>query len=128
MVVLESGRDMGTIVTFRIPLTLAIVLGMQVVVGASEFIIPIKNIQQSFKAKAKDIIKSTDGKEMIILRNKCYPILRLHDAFEMETDVKEIEDGILILVEAGDSKICLFADKILGEQQVVVKPLPPIFN
>ncbi len=127
-VVLDSKVNKGTVITFKIPLTLAIVSGMQVVVGDSELIIPIKNIQQSFKVELKDIIKNTDGKEMIILRDKCYPVIRLYEFFNIETDVTDIEDGILILVEAGDSKVCLFVDKILGEQQVVVKPLPSLFN
>lgn len=127
-IVLDSKINKGTNITFRIPLTLAIVSGMQVVVGDSELIIPIKNINQSFKAQTKDIIKNTDGKEMIIIRDKCYPIVRLYEFFSMDTETKNIEDGILILVESGDRRICLFADKILGEQQVVVKPLPTVLN
>lgn len=127
-VVLDSKQDRGTAVTFRIPLTLAIVSGMQVVVGNSELIIPIKNIQQSFKVAFKDIIYNTDGKEMIILRDKCYPVVRLHDFFNINTEVTKIDEGILILVESSENKVCLFVDKIIGEQQVVVKPLPTIFN
>lgn len=127
-VVLDSKQDRGTAVTFKIPLTLAIVSGMQVVVGDSELIIPIKNIQQSFKAQLKNVIQNTDGKEMIILRDKCYPIVRLHEFFGISTGTTAIEDGILILVEAGENKVCLFVDKIIGEQQVVVKPLPTLFN
>lgn len=127
-VVLDSKQDKGTAITFKIPLTLAIVSGMQVVVGDSELIIPIKNIQQSFKVHAKDIIHNTDGQEMIILRDKCYPVVRLHDFFNIHTEITNIDDGILILVEAGENKVCLFVDKIIGEQQVVVKPLPTIFN
>ncbi|MBP1925720.1 two-component system chemotaxis sensor kinase CheA [Sedimentibacter acidaminivorans] len=127
-VVLDSKQDKGTAITFKIPLTLAIVSGMQVVVGDSELIIPIKNIQQSFKVKSQDIIHNTDGQEMIILRDKCYPVVRLHNFFNIETNVTNIDDGILILVEAGENKVCLFVDKIIGEQQVVVKPLPTIFN
>jgi len=119
---------MGTAVTFKIPLTLAIVSGMQVVVGHSELIIPIKNIQQSFRVQLQDIINNTDGQEMIIIRDKCYPIVRLHNFFDISTEVTKIDEGILILVEGGDSKVCLFVDKIVGEQQVVVKPLPTIFN
>lgn len=123
-VVLDSKEGAGTIITFKIPLTLTIVSGMQVVVGDSEFIIPIKNIQQSFKTVEKEIIHNTDGSEMILIREKCYPIIRVSEYFNIKTNVQNIEDGILILVESGDNSICLFVDKIIGEQQVVVKPLP----
>ncbi len=127
-VVLESSEGTGTSITFKIPLTLTIVSGMQVVVGDSEFIIPIKNIQQSFKTTEKEIIHNTDGSEMILIREKCYPIVRIHKYLNIKTDVKNIEDGILILVESGDNSICLFVDRIVGEQQVVVKPLPTMLN
>lgn len=127
-VVLDSREGVGTAVTFKIPLTLTIVSGMQVVVGNSEFIIPIKNIQQSFKISEDKIIRNTDGSEMILIREKCYPIIRVNEYFKIKTDVTKIEDGILILVESGDNSICLFVDRIIGEQQVVVKPLPVILN
>ncbi len=127
-VVLDSKEGIGTAVTFKIPLTLTIVSGMQIVVGGSEFIIPIKNIQQSFKTVEDEIIHNTDGKEMILIRDKCYPILRLNEFFNIDTDITKIEDGILILVESGDSSTCLFVDKIVGEQQVVVKPMPALLS
>jgi len=127
-VVLDSKEGLGTVVTFKIPLTLTIVSGMQVVVGDSEFIIPVKNIQQSFIAEEKEIIHHTDGGEMILIREKCYPIVRLNEYFNIKTDVTNIEEGIVILVESGDNRLCLFVDRIIGEQQVVVKPLPTILS
>lgn len=127
-VVLDSKEGEGTTVTFKIPLTLTIVSGMQVVVGNSEFIIPIKNIQQSFKTVEKEIMHNTDGSEMILIREKCYPIIRINEYFNIKTDVQNIENGILILVESGDNSVCLFVDCIIGEHQVVVKPLPALLN
>ena len=130
-VVVDSTPGLGTKIIFKIPLTLTIVSGMQVVVGDSEFIIPIKNIQQSFMAEEEEIIRNDEqhqDKEMIIVREKCYPILRLHQHFNIDTKVTNIEDGILILVESGYSRICLFADDIVSELQVVVKPLPVLLN
>ena len=54
----------------------------------------------------------------------CYPILKLHEKFGIEPEYTDFEDGILILVEADNKSACLFADKLLGELQVVVKPFP----
>lgn len=127
-VVLDSKLDKGTAITFKIPLTLAIVDGMQVMVGDTEFIIPIKNIQQSLNINKKDIVKNTDGSEGIMLRNKCYPIIRLHDLYGIDSSIKELEEGILVLVEAENKGYGIFVDKLLGEQQVVVKPLPVLLN
>ena len=127
-VVLESNEGLGSKITFKIPLTLTIVSGMQVVVGNSEFIIPIKSIHQSFKTKKNEIIHNPEQGEMILIREKCYRIIRIHEYFNINTDITNIEDGILIFVESGDNSACLFVDKIIGEQQVVVKPLPIILN
>ena len=127
-IVLESNEGLGSKITFKIPLTLTIVSGMQVVVGNSEFIIPIKSIHQSFKTKKSEIIHNPEQGEMILIREKCYRIIRIHEYFNINTDITNIEDGILIFVESGDNSACLFVDKIIGEQQVVVKPLPIIFN
>ena len=127
-VVLESNEGLGSKITFKIPLTLTIVSGMQVVVGSSEFIIPIKSIHQSFKTKKSEIIHNPEQGEMILIREKCYRIIRIHEYFNINTEITNIEDGILIFVESGDNSACLFVDKIIGEQQVVVKPLPIILN
>jgi len=127
-IVLESNEGLGSKITFKIPLTLTIVSGMQVVVGNSEFIITIKSIHQSFKTKKNEIIHNPEQGEMILIREKCYRIIRIHEYFNINTDITNIEDGILIFVESGDNSACLFVDKIIGEQQVVVKPLPIILN
>lgn len=57
-----------------------------------------------------------------------YPIVRLHSFYNLETEITSIEDGILMWVEASDRSCCLFVDDLIGEQQVVVKPLPVFLN
>ena len=61
---------------------------------------------------------------MIMVRGECYPILRLNSHFSVITDVINLSDGILIMVEQDEKKICLLVDELLGQQQVVVKALP----
>lgn len=122
----ELGKGMCT--TLKIPLTMAIVDGMEIAVGKSVFTIPIANIRQSFKVKNEDVIYDTDGNEIIKCMDQFYPIIRIHSLYNIETEITSIEDGILIWVEAGDKSYCLFVDELLGEQQVVVKPLPVYLN
>ena len=122
----ELGK--GSCTTLKIPLTLAIVDGMEISVGNSIFTIPIANIRQSFKAEKESIILDASGNEIIKCMDEFYPIVRIHDLYNIETDITNIEDGILIWVEASDKSYCLFADELLGEQQVVVKPLPAYLN
>ncbi len=118
----EAGE--GSTTTLKIPLTLAIVAGMETAVGESNFTIPINNIRQSFKATAGEVIRGVDGREMIKKMDEFYPIVRLHELYAIPSRATRIEDGILIWVEAGDKGCCLFVDELIGEQQVVVKPLP----
>ncbi|MFT4107907.1 MAG: chemotaxis protein CheA [Lacrimispora sp.] len=122
----ELGKGMCT--TLKIPLTMAIVDGMEISVGKSVFTIPIANIRQSFKVKNEDVIYDTEGNEMVKTMNQFYPIVRIHRLYNIETEITSIEDGILVWVESGDKSYCLFVDDLLGEQQVVVKPLPVFLN
>lgn len=125
---ISSELGIGTTTTLKIPLTMAIVDGMEIAVGNSIFTIPIANIRQSFKAKSSEIIYDSRKNELIKCMDDFYPIVRLHELYGMETQVTDLEDGILIWVEAGDRSCCLFVDELLGEHQVVVKPLPPYVN
>ncbi len=121
---LASEPGQGTTTTLKIPLTLSIVDGMKVTVGGSIFTIPISNIRQSFKVHADEIILDEYGNEMVQRMDSFYPVVRLHRFYNLETEITSVEDGILIWVEASDRSYCLFVDDLLGEQQVVVKPLP----
>lgn len=121
---IESIEGYGSTITLKLPLTLAIIDGMNVKVGKSSFTIPTMSIKQSFRPSEKDIIKDPDGNEMILVRGKCYPIIRLHKLFKLKTQKVDCSQGILIMIEQDDTKFCIFADELLGQQQVVVKTLP----
>ncbi len=125
---ITSELGQGSCTTLKIPLTMAIVDGMEISVGKSMFTIPIANIRQSFKASNSDVVLDANGNEIIKCMDEFYPIVRVHNLYNIETDVTKIEDGILIWVEASDKSYCLFVDELLGEQQVVVKPLPSFLS
>ncbi len=120
----ESTPGSSTTVTLKIPLTLAIIDGMNIKVGKSMYTIPTISIKESFRANERELIKDPNGNEMIMVRGQCYPILRLHERFKVETDIVNIHEGIIVMVENEEDSICIFADELVGEQQVVVKTLP----
>ncbi len=122
----ELGKGMCT--TMKIPLTMAIVDGMEVSVGKSIFTIPISNIRQSFKISPEEIIYDAQGQEIVKRMDNFYPIIRVHRIYNIETEITNLEDGILVWVGEGDKSYCLFVDELMGEQQVVVKPLPSYLN
>lgn len=121
IIIIESEKGKGSNIILRIPLTLAIVNGMVMNVGENRFTLPITSIRESFKAKKKDIVVDTDGNEMILVRGECYSIVRIHEKYNLETEVTDLEEGIMVMLENDDHKVCLFVDQLIGEHQVVVK-------
>lgn len=123
-VTVNSVPNEGSTITLKIPLTLAIIDGMNVKVGRSKYTIPIVSIKQSFRANEKDLIKDPDGNEMIMVRGECYSLIRLHELYKVQTRITNVLEGIVLMVESESKTICIFVDELVGEQQVVVKALP----
>ena len=122
----ELGKGMTT--TLKIPLTMAIMDGMEVSVGESIFTVPISNIRQIFKASDMHIIQDETHGEMIKIVDNFYSIVRANRFYNIENAAETFDDGVLLWVESGDNSFCLFVDKLIGEQQVVVKPFPDYIN
>ncbi len=120
----DSVTDMGTVITMKIPLTLAIIDGMNIKVGKSRYTIPTISIKESFRPKDSDIFTDPNGNEMIMVRGQCYAVRRLHELFQVQTEVTKFSEGIIIMIEQDEKTVCVFADELLGQQQVVVKALP----
>lgn len=113
----------GSTFTLRIPLTLGIIDGMMVRVGSTRCIVPTLAIREAFRPPANVITVTPDGLELARVRDKFYPVNRLHQVLGHEPDSRELTDGILILLENQDGGACLFVDEILGQQQTVIKGL-----
>ena len=122
----EQGKGMTTIM--RIPLTMAIMDGMEVSVGDSIFTIPINNIRSSIKTTEEAILHDSVNGEMVKMLDGYYPVIRAKDFYNLPGGAEKIDDGVLMWLESGDCSYCLFVDELLGEQQIVVKPLPAYVN
>lgn len=120
----ESEAGQGTTNILKIPLTLAIIEGMLIKMGGAKYTIPISSIQETFKAKKDALFMDPDGNEMLTLRGEVYNVVRLYDFFGAESEITNIEDGVLIMLENEGQTVCLFVDELIGEQQVVVKTIP----
>ena len=120
----DSTEEIGTSMTIKIPLTLAIIDGMNVKVGESRYTLPTSSIKEFFRPKEDELIKDPDNNEMIMVRGQCYPIVRLNEHFGVKTTLSNLWEGVLIMVEQDESGFCIWVDELLGQQQVVVKALP----
>ncbi len=121
---IDSTQGEGVTTQIRIPLTLAIIPGMLVSVGEFNYVLPILNIKQSFKPQSGQVFADPDKNEMIMIRNEVFPVYRLYNLFGIDTHVRQLEDGILMVIEDDSRTYCLFVDQLLGEQQTVIKPMP----
>ncbi len=122
----EWGKGMTT--TLKIPLTMAIMDGMEVAVGESMFTVPINNIRSIVRVTGADVIHDSARGEMLKVMDNFYAIVRAKEFYQMESGQDEVDNGIILWVESGDNSFCLFVDELIGEQQVVVKPLPDYVN
>ncbi len=120
----ESVPGEGSRFTIKIPLTLAIIDGMNIKIGNTLFTIPITSIKRTFKARKENLTVDPDGNEMLNIRGEVFEVIRISDFFNIDSNAKELEDGIILLIENGDKSICILADQLIGEHQVVVKTLP----
>ena len=123
---IDSEKGKGTMIVLRIPLTLAIVDGMKVEIGNEIYIIPSLNIKEVFRQGVYDIVENPNGEEHSIIRGNCYEIRRLSNILGINTE--KSDDGIMILVESEMGSACIIVDGIIGQQQVVIKPIPTLLT
>ncbi|MDB5325823.1 MAG: CheW domain protein [Phycisphaerales bacterium] len=111
----------GSIFTVRLPLTLAVIDGLIVKVGAQRYIVPITSIEQSIRPTAEQISTALGRGEMCMIREKVLPIIRLHRLFNVEPTNTDPTQAIIVIVQDGPNRRCLMVDELIGQQQVVIK-------
>ena len=120
---IESTPGFGSIMSLKIPLTLAIIDGIVMETGNSSFVLETGVIKEFVRVKEDMMIHEPDGDEYIMIRGECYPVVRLGKWYGMSEYKESIEDGVMLILEV-EKKVCLFVDKLIGEQEIVVKPIP----
>lgn len=116
--------------TFRLvfPLTLAIMEGMLIKVEEQLYIIPIGSIQRSLKPVKSQINKIFNKGETLCIEDKLLPIVRLNKKFNLSQDQKNLDQCVLIIIQAGNKEYAIAVDELLGIQNVVVKNLGEYFK
>ncbi len=126
---IEIDSTLGQGTTFRIvlPLTLAIIDGLIVGVGNQRYIIPTLAVRESFRPSSGMLTTVNGRGEMVGVRGKQTPVLRLGEHFGATARATRPEDGILIVIESGDAARAILVDELLGKQEVVIKSLGRTF-
>ena len=120
---IHSTPGKGTIFQLKLPLTLAIIDGLVVGVGGERYIVPIFTVQEMFRP-AEGMLSTVKGQgEMVMVRNRLLPVVRLHRKFSVTPKTESAEAALFVVAEAAGHRFCLMVDEFIGKQEVVIKNL-----
>ncbi|MBF0291990.1 MAG: chemotaxis protein CheA [Nitrospinae bacterium] len=126
---ISSKPGLGSTFTIKLPLTMAIVDGMIVKIGAERFIIPTVSIRESIRPKAEEVSTVKRQGEMMNIRGRLLPLIRLHQVLKVRNAAIDNPcNGLVIIVESDEKVYGLMVDDLLGQQQVVIKNLGKRFK
>jgi len=120
---IDSMLGIGTRMTVRLPLTLAILDGMSVAVGDQIYILPLSYVLESLQPSSGDIKTLSNQARVVQVRGEYLPVVVLHEIFGLNSAWSDFTQGIMVVLDADGTRIALFVDALLGQHQVVIKSL-----
>jgi two-component system chemotaxis sensor kinase CheA len=119
----NSEPNNGTVIWLKLPLTLAIIDGIIVRAGKRDYIMPTASVLESLRPEESNYKHVVNKGEMIQIREKLYPLIRLHEIFGFEPMHFNPWEGIVVVAESDGRHKCILVDEIVGKQEVVIKNL-----
>ncbi|WP_196594669.1 chemotaxis protein CheA [Pectinatus sottacetonis] len=125
----ETKKNEGSIFKIKLPLTLAIIQALLVNVQEEIYAIPLAAIDSTINITPEDI-KTIQNKETIVIRGEIIPIVRLDKALNVKhiDENKETEEIYVVVVHIGDKKCGIMVDKLIGQQEIVIKTLGKLLS
>ncbi|MBI4906347.1 MAG: chemotaxis protein CheA [Acidobacteria bacterium] len=125
---IESTPGQGSRFLMKLPLTLAIIDGLVVKVGAERFIVPVASVREMFRPSAETFFTVENRMEMVLVRGRLLPVVRLAERLGFPAAKSDITSGLMIVGETESGQYCLWVDELLGKQEVVIKSLGRLFE
>jgi two-component system, chemotaxis family, sensor kinase CheA len=125
---IASRPGQGTDFLLKLPLTLAIIDGLIVKVGSERFIVPLASVREVLQPREGMITTMENRAEVAVVRDQLFPIVRLHERFNVEPRSRNLLDGLLMLLETHGRTFSLAVDELIGKQEVVIKNLGETFQ
>lgn len=122
---IASTPGQGTVMTLRLPLTLAIIDGLLVRVGTGRYVIPLSAVEECVELTPADDLRST-GRDFLNIRDEVVPFLRLKTLFNVQAPPEPFQK--VVVVSAGEARVGLAVDQIIGDYQTVIKSLSKIHS
>jgi two-component system chemotaxis sensor kinase CheA len=118
---IESEQGKGSLITIKLPLTIAIIQALMVEVERATFAIPLSSVIEAVRITKSDI-KTINGREVLHLRDRVLPLLRLAQEFELPVDPKR-ERFNVVVAALGDRRIGVIVDELRSQEEVVIKSI-----
>ena len=119
----ESASGVGTTFTLRLPVTLAIVRALLARVGEEEYALPLTHVQETVEL-APDAVRRVEERDALLLRNEVIPLVHLRDVLRVPGEPPTTRRPVIVL-RVGDRRRGLVVDRMLGQQEIVVKNFHP---
>ncbi len=127
-VTIRSEEGKGSVLTVRLPLTLAILDGLLIRLSEEVFVIPLLSVIESICVTSREIKTIVGIGEVIQLRGEVVPLLRLHRILNIHEQDDHHDRSLVVIVEDQGRRLALRVDELLGQQQVVIKNLETNFR
>jgi len=121
----EVGK--GTRITFKIPLTLAIIQVLMVKVNGEVYALPLSSVLETVRI-SRDCIKSIDGQEILSVRDSLIPLIRLGDVLNIKADHTTKELVYVVLVAIAEKRLGIIVDELCHQEEVVIKSVGTYFS
>jgi len=125
---IQSRPGLGATFTLKVPLTLAIIDGLVVGVGAERYIVPLFAVREMFRPAADAIFTVQNRAEMVMVRGSLVPVVRLYRKFGVQPRSEDPCQGLMIVAEGDSHTFCLLVDELIGKQEAVIKSLGETFK
>ena len=118
---IESVEGRGTTFRIRLPLTMAIVDGLAASLNGEIYIFPTLSVVESFRPKPVEVKRIAGRGEVVLVRGRPVPLVRLHEIFQRPARATDPSQGLVVILEHQGHKLGLLVDELLGQMQVVMK-------
>ena len=125
---IDSEQGKGSTMTLKIPLTLAIITGIVLKIGSSTFVVETNAVKEFIRVSEGTVIENPTGDTAVRIRDEILPLVDLGKKYKIEGYEPNPEKDIMAVLEHEGKKICIYISSLIGEQDIVVKPIPDYFK
>lgn len=125
---IDSVQGKGSTMTMKIPLTLAIITGIVLKIGSSTFVVETNAVKEFVRVSEGTIIENPTGDTAVRIRDEIMPLVNLGEKYKIEGYEVDPERDVMAVLEHEGKKVCVFISSLIGEQEIVVKPIPDYFK